>query len=295
MSEEIIEVEAFDEEQGAEVARRDDNGVAPSRDQAITRGSAALVQFASDLRLAYNASLSLVKTNFVPQSLQGRPEQAAAAIVTGLELGLTPMASLRSIDIIQGTPALRANTLRAIALAKGHEIWVEESTSQRAVVKGKRRGTENIETAMWDMDRAKQMKLTGKDNWQKQPAAMLVARATSELVRRIAADDVLGLSYVAEELEDDGPVESTPAKPSTRTVSRKRKPQEAVEAPEKSEPKPSPEPVAKVSQKADAQAPEGAEPVKDELKPVDEVPMVLDEDVPPLDDDAFPNLPEGFN
>ena len=239
MSEKIEEVveEAVEPSTEVEVVE-DERGVAPSRDQAVQRGSEELVRFASNLRLAYNAGVSLATTAFVPQSFSGRPEQVAAAIVTGLELGLTPMAALRSMDIIQGTPALRANTLRAIVLAKGHEMWVDESTSQRAVVKGRRRGSDQVQESVWDMDRAKQMKLAGKDNWQKQPKAMLLARATSELARLIAPDDILGLSYTAEEIGDEVPVDVEPVKRSTSKVSRRKQKAKPVDKEPVKEPEP---------------------------------------------------------
>lgn len=211
-------------------------GVAPTRDQSVAHGSAELVQFSSNLRLAYSAGVSLATTAFVPASFSGRPEQVAAAIVTGLELGLTPMAALRSMDIINGTPALRANTLRAIALAKGHEMWVEESTSQRAIVKGRRRGSDQVQESVWDMDRARQMKLAGKDNWQKQPKAMLLARATSELARLIAPDDILGLSYAAEELSDEVVPVDEPVKRGTSRVGRRKKSEAVKPAEVKPEP-----------------------------------------------------------
>lgn len=251
-----------------------EQGVAPSRDQAVERGSASLVTFVSDLRLAYNASLSLATTDFVPGSFRGRPDQAAAAIVTGLELGLTPMAALRSMDIIQGTPALRANTLRAIALAKGHEVWIDESTSQRAIVKGRRKGTDRVQESIWDMDRAKQLGLASKDNWKKQPQAMLVARATTELVRLIAADDILGLAYTAEELDDAAPAEAVvPAKRPSSTIARKSR---AV----------TPKPTA--AKPAAAPAAQKAEPQPEPAKSV-EVPQAADTGL-----DGFADLPDGF-
>ncbi|MDJ1371772.1 hypothetical protein [Gulosibacter molinativorax] len=258
-------------EQAVERRREPEQGVAPSRDQAVERGSEELVRFVSDLRLAYNASLSLTTTNFVPGSFKGRPDQAAAAIVTGLELGLTPMAALRSIDIIQGTPALRANTLRAIALAKGHEVWIEESTSQRAIVKGRRRGSDRIQESVWDMDRARQLGLVSKDNWKKQPQAMLIARATTELVRLIAADDILGLSYTAEELDDDGPTsEAAPVKRSTSKVQRKSR---SV----------TPKPTEKPQEPAQEAEQSGAD-----QSPAEEV------SVAPEGLDGFADLPDGF-
>ena len=189
-------------EQGNEVAVRDDRPEEIESVEVIERGSEDLLRFSRDLSIAYSFCTSLVQTQFVPGQYQNNPGNAAAAVMTARGVGITdPLAALRSIDIIQGTPAFRANTLRALVQREGHEIWVEEASSQRAVVKGKRRGSDRVEVSMWDMDRARQMKLAGKDNWQKQPQAMLVARATSEVARLIAADVILGL-YAVEELAD---------------------------------------------------------------------------------------------
>lgn len=191
-------------------------------------GSEELLRFVRDLQLAYQAAQMLVSTSFVPQSYSGKATEAAAAIVTGQGLGLDPLASLRSMDVIQGTPAFRAITIRALVQARGHEMWVEESNQQRAIVKGRRRGSDKVETSTWDMDRARRLNLAGKPNWKNQPEAMLVARATTEVGRLIAADALLGMAYSIEELEDGVVPEPAPAdeaKPKvTRTAARKPRP-----------------------------------------------------------------------
>lgn len=229
-----IEVAPSEEstQQRAEVAQ-------PTGETSQEWGSEIMLRFVRDLGLAYTAAKSLVKTSFVPASYQGKPEEAAAAIVTGLGMGLDPLAALRSMDVIQGTPAFRALTIRAIVQSHGHEIWVEESNSQRAIVKGRRRGSDKIETSIWDMDRARALGLTNKANWKNQSGVMLVARGTSEIGRLIAADALLGMGYSIEELEDgvtpEPQVEERPRGRSTRTVARKPR-QEPATASETAEP-----------------------------------------------------------
>ncbi len=167
--------------------------------------SSALITWAESANAAYGIAERLVKTSFVPEAFRGKAAEATAAILAGAEVGLSPMASLRSFDIIQGTAAPRAMTLRAIVQSAGHEVWVEQSTDDKAVVCGRRRGSERVERAVWTMQRAQRLKLTGKDNWQKQPQAMLLARATSECARLVAADAILGVPYAAEEIQDSAP------------------------------------------------------------------------------------------
>lgn len=164
--------------------------------------SEEITRFLADLSVAFEIASRLVTTSFVPQSYQNRPQEAAAAIVAGQGVGLGPMEALRSIDIIQGTPAMRAITLRALVVSHGHEIWVEESTPTRAVVCGRRAGSDKVQRSEWDLDRARALGLLNKDNWKKQPSAMLIARATSELARLIAPDALLGIPYSTEELQD---------------------------------------------------------------------------------------------
>lgn len=163
---------------------------------------AALMDWAQSASAAHEIATHLVRTSFVPEGFRGKPDEATAAILAGIEVGLQPMAALRSFDVIQGTAAPRANTLRAIVQSQGHDVWVVESTETRAIVAGVRRGSTQEQRSVWTIDRAKRLGLTGKKNWTGQPQAMLVARATSELCRLIASDAILGLPYSIEELVD---------------------------------------------------------------------------------------------
>lgn len=178
--------------------------------------SQSLVTWAQEADAAYVLAERMVSTSFCPQQFRDKPIEAAAAVLAGAEVGLSPLASLRSFDIIQGTAAPRALTLRAIAQAAGCHFQTVEESEKKVVMRAKRPGGE-WETVTWTIERAQRMKLTGKDNWTKQPMAMLVARATAELARRVAADRILGLGYAAEEVDaDDEPT-------TKRTVARKTK------------------------------------------------------------------------
>lgn len=194
---------------GNEIAQRDEQQAVATTEQqtnalpspAPTAGTTALMQWAQEASLAYDMAQKLAATSFVPQSLRGKPGDIAAAILAGSELGLKPMATLKSIDIIQGTPALRAHAMRAIVQQQGHEIELVESTDTRCVMRGRRKDSEAWQEVEWTTDRARLMGLLGKDQWKKNPKGMLVARATGELSRLIASDALHGMAYVSEELE----------------------------------------------------------------------------------------------
>lgn len=208
-----------------------------------------LMQWARDAREAHSIAQALSKTAFVSTTLRGKPDEVTGAILSGHEVGLPPMASVRSIDVIQGTPAMRAVAMRALVQSAGHTVRVKEQTMTRAVVVGWRRNeTESdAQQSVWTIDRAARLGLTGKDNWTKQPEAMLVARATAELCRLIASDVLLGLAYAVEELQDEPPA-STPVKRTAKRRPLEPVPDEApaLEPPDlSSEPEsPEPDPVA---------------------------------------------------
>lgn len=238
MSEQMTTDVAVREEARQEVASR------------FEGASESITTFLADLSVAYEIAVRLVSTSFVPQSYANKPQEAAAAIVAGQGVGLGPMESLRSIDIIQGTPAMRAITLRALVVSHGHEIWLEGSTPTRAVVCGRRAGSDKIQRSEWDLDRARALNLLNKDNWKKQPSAMLIARATSECARLVAPDALLGIPYSTEELQD---LDERPALAAT-TVRPARQIQtiaSRVRAAEASKTEPTPEVAAEAETAAD--------------------------------------------
>jgi hypothetical protein len=177
--------------------------LASVQDAAVHR----LGEWAQSADAAYQVAERLSQSSFVPAQYRGKPVELTAAILAGIEVGLSPMAAMRSFDMIQGVSAPRAITLRAVVQAHGHELVLIESTNTRCRMKGKRRGSDEWQAVTWTIERAQGLGLTGKDNWKKQPGAMLVARATSELARLVASDAILGIGYSSEEIADGGSYE----------------------------------------------------------------------------------------
>jgi hypothetical protein len=111
------------------------------------------------------------------------------------------MTSLKSIDVIQGQPALRAHAMRGLLQSKGHEIELVESDDTHCVMRGRRKDADAWQEVVWDIPRAQRLGLLGKDQWKKQPKTMLINRATGEICRLVAADVLHGMPYAAEELD----------------------------------------------------------------------------------------------
>lgn len=191
--------------------------------------SRSLTVWAEEARAASVLATGLCSTSFVPQAFRDKPAEATAAILAGSEVGLSPMAALNAYDVIQGRPAPKAITLRAIAQSHGHRIWPVSMTPAECVMRGQRAGDPEPVEVKWTIKRANDMGLTNKPNWKNQPQAMLVARATSEVARLIAADVLLGIPYSAEELEDETPAPAV-------KVSRAKAAKPATPEPEFDEP-----------------------------------------------------------
>ena len=185
-------------------------------------GDGSFQEWAVEAESAAGVAKVLAPTPFVPDQLKvwTNPEvqdqsqrildvDATVAVVTavllaGQELGFGKMASLRSFTIIRGQVAMYALAARALLLHHGHEVVVVETTSTRAIVRGRRSGEADWQEARWDIERAKIARLyPGKEygNWRTQTQSMLVARATAEACRWVAADAMLGIPALVEELE----------------------------------------------------------------------------------------------
>jgi hypothetical protein len=155
----------------------------------------------------------IAATDFVPAELRNKPAAITACILYGQEIGIGPMQSLSKIDIVKGRPAPRAELARALALAAGHEVWVEESTNTRVKVCGRRRGSQIVQSATWTMDDAKKAGLTGNQTYTKYPRQMLLARASAELVRMVCPEVLGGITVFAEEAADLDVADNAPAAP----------------------------------------------------------------------------------
>jgi hypothetical protein len=216
-----------------------------------------LVAWAGAATAAHQLATSLSRTSFVPKAFQGNAADATAAIMLGDELGLSPIAALRSIYIISGTPALYARTMVALAMSHGHELWTEESSDRQVTVCGRRRGQEHVERATWTVDRARKAGYTSNKKYDTDPQAMLYSKAAAEVARKIAPDVLSGVPYSVEDLELEEPPPSVPIKRASSRVQRQARP---------SPPEPEFEASAPVSSPDESSAPEAAEPLRSEAQ-----------------------------
>jgi 5'-3' exonuclease len=132
----------------------------------------------------------------------GNPQAVLSTIIAGRELGLPTMTSLRVFHIVEGKHQMHADFIRARVLQSGLAKYFRctERTNERATFETQREGDPpfSLTYTMADAEMAGLVK--DKSGWKKNPADMLVARASSKLARLVYPEAVHGL-YAPEEFD----------------------------------------------------------------------------------------------
>jgi len=149
----------------------------------------------------------VVKAGMAPKSLD-TVEKATVAIMHGMEIGLTPMAALQSIAVVNGVPTLFGDGMVALVRASGlmdDLIETVESDAQGptvAVCKVKRRDQSSWVVHAFTRAEAMKAGLWKKQGpWVQYPQRMMQMRARSWALRDAFADVLRGL-HSAEEVGD---------------------------------------------------------------------------------------------
>ncbi len=154
----------------------------------------------SKMESAYKMCGVLSKSDLVPRSYRGKPENVFLAYIAGQPFGWDVTMSMRSFHIIEGTPSLKPEIQLALVRQAGHSVSVKTSSVDAVILVGKRQDTGDVAEVGYTIEDAKRAGLIGKGNWKTYPEDMLFARAVSRLCRRLFQDVLLGCAYVPEEL-----------------------------------------------------------------------------------------------
>ena len=209
-------------------------------------GMAELMKQAEAISAAHKLATVLCNTAMVPATFKGKPDDAAAAILYGAEVGLKPQQALQQVFVVHGQPAIYARTMAALLKAKGYKFSTVESTDESVTVDGVSPRGER-ETSTWTIQRAKTAGYTSNKKYQTDPQAMLYAKAISEVARKLAPDVLLGIKYTAEDLELE-PVKATATR---MDVQRGAEGVRAALAAKKKQPEPQPDPDPSQADDAD--------------------------------------------
>ena len=163
-------------------------------------GLALLEKQAKAMDAAHRLATALCNTKMVPETFRGKPDDGAAAILYGAELGLKPQQALQQVFVVHGQPAIYARTMAGLLKAKGYTFETVEDTPESVTVTGTSPRGET-QTSTWTIARATKAGYTSNKKYQTDPQAMLYAKALSDVCRKLAPDVLLGITYAAEDLQ----------------------------------------------------------------------------------------------
>lgn len=165
---------------------------------------------------AQQLSATLSKSSLLPEALRGKEAEILMTIMTGAEIGLAPMQSIRAIDCIKGKPTLKAETMTALVRGRRdvcEYLQLVTSTPTLATYETKRVGDPRPTTMSFSAEDAKTAGLISNDNYRKFPAAMLRARCGSAICKAVYSDLLLGL-YDPDEIAPEREVTPRASPPS---------------------------------------------------------------------------------
>jgi len=181
--------------------------------QAAPTPAPVLSEAETEWRLEERRALALSKSqNAIPKNYQGRPADILAAWAMAHELGLSPMAALRGIFVVNGKPQLSGDLLLSIAKANGVrvvEVFDGDGEEFHASCTAIMRDGEEI-TRTFSVEDAKQAQLwESGDAWKKYGKRMLLMRARGFCLRD-AIPHLLSGCYGPGEIIDVTPHEIEP-------------------------------------------------------------------------------------
>jgi hypothetical protein len=157
-----------------------------------------------DLPSAITLARMIATSPLCPMPLRGREADVLLVMMTGAEIGLTTMQSLRNLYVVEGRIGMSAALIRG--RCQKHldcDLFeVAEAEATHAVVEVKKRGWSERRLVSWSIADAERAGLVKPDSlWQRWPQEMCVARATTRAASMYFPDITAGL-FSEEELRD---------------------------------------------------------------------------------------------
>lgn len=155
---------------------------------------------------AFRFSNCVALSGFAPKGME-KPEAILVAVQLGLEIGLTPMAAMQNIGVINGRPGIYGDAALALVRASGllesyQQSYRGDGEKLTAVVTVKRKGDPVEITSEFGVADARAAGLWGKAGpWTAYPRRMLLFRARGFALRDAFGDVLKGLR-TTEELAD---------------------------------------------------------------------------------------------
>ncbi|MFF8953851.1 hypothetical protein ACF09I_34395 [Streptomyces sp. NPDC014940] len=163
----------------------------------------------------------LADANLLPGQYRRQPANVLYAMEYGRTLGITPLAAITGIHVIEGKPSASAALISGLVRQAGHKLRVTGNGQSATAQIIRADDPEFTYSVTWELRRnangnpsAEEAGLLNKDVWKKYAASMLKARAISQVARDACEEVLFGLHYTPEELdanvgEDGAPVDAT--------------------------------------------------------------------------------------
>jgi hypothetical protein len=200
-------------------ATENEKPVAVAPKAALTAGGQVAAIIPNSFESCFRMAQVIHAAKMAPASLDS-VEKITIAIMHGLEVGLTPMAAIQSIAVINGQPTIFGDGMLALVRASGlleeiiEDVEVDdEGQPTIATCRIKRRGESQWAVSSFTRVEAIRAGLWGKRGpWEGYKARMLKMRARSWALRDKFADILKGL-HSAEEVMDITPSGSASTAP----------------------------------------------------------------------------------
>ncbi|MEI6572486.1 MAG: recombinase RecT [Alphaproteobacteria bacterium] len=161
------------------------------------------------LKEALQLASLLSKSKLIPKGFEN-PEACLVGILYGMEVGLSPIAALQRMAIIDGRPTIWGDAALALVEASGLLVKIEEriesdqAQAKTATCQVLRSGRSEPITRSFSIEDAKRAGLWQKPGpWSDYPDRMLMMRARAFALRDAFPDVLMGL-YLREEFEGTG-------------------------------------------------------------------------------------------
>jgi hypothetical protein len=186
-------------------------------------------------RMAYAKALAVA--SLLPKAYRENPGNVLLAMELGDALGIRPIQAINAVHVIEGKPSASADLIASLVRKAGHKLRItgDDQSATAQIIRAD--DPDYTFEATWTIERARAASLTSKTNWKSYPAAMLKARAITEVARMGASDALYGVIYTPEELgaevDEMGEVVSRQAAPKRTGMAGLR---DAVQGPKAEEP-----------------------------------------------------------
>lgn len=163
---------------------------------------------------------ALAAADLLPASYRRKPANVLLAMEYGHALGLDTITAMQSVHVIEGKPTASAQLIGALVRRAGHRLRVTGDDKKAVAEVVRSDDPDFVFRSEWTLDRAVKAGLvhikdgkpfartqTGKPTpWELYTAAMLKARAITEVARDACPEALAGVAYTPEELGVEGAV-----------------------------------------------------------------------------------------